>query len=489
MGTMRAQILQITCKIMGPLLNRPYFNKDTRFFAILPPMRSVPTCFRAVPVLFSQWLVLFLLIAVAHASSTSDRRELGVDLIPESLVDLNWNDGLGHALVVEKASQTISVYECKDGFPLKHRFPCSTGEAPGKKETSGDRRTPEGIYFFTKAFKKRYLSPTYGNRAFVMDYPNLLDRRHGRDGNSIWLHGTNKPLKPRDSNGCIVTKNDHIDTLARYIRLNRTPIIIKKKLHMVSPERHSASQQSVSAFLEAWKSAFATGDRAKYSACYDEPPAGTDGLWDAWNRIRTAWQHAEVPFHMSLGNMTIARANPCVVALFDEVLHLDHHTTTVGTKKLFLEPDGSTLKIIGEVYQPAASNPESTGPMVTSLVRLDRLQKDYKTVAELIAEWADAWRSKDIERYRACYADDFYARKMDLKAWIRYKEKLNRYYDTIEVSIENLEISQESDRGTATFLQRYDSSGNHSVGIKRLSLKRVEGLWRIYRETWRKMRT
>ena len=75
---------------------------------MLPPMRSVPTCYRALAVLFSQCLVLFLLIAVAHASSTSDRRELGVDLIPESLVDLNWNDGPAHALVVEAAVTAVS---------------------------------------------------------------------------------------------------------------------------------------------------------------------------------------------------------------------------------------------------------------------------------------------------------------------------------------------------------------------------------------------
>jgi hypothetical protein len=389
--------------------------------------------------------------------------------------------------VVEKASQILSVYECNDGFKLKHRFPCSTGEAAGKKEKAGDRKTPEGIYFFTKAFEKKYLSSTYGNGAFVMDYPNLLDRRHNRNGYNIWLHGTNKPLKPRDSNGCVAVHNGNIDILARYIKLNRTPIIIKEKLRMVSPEPLVREQERLIAFLERWKNAFTSGDKAEYDSHYSEPSGDRDRLWAEWNPIRAGWNESGLPFEMSLKNATLARSNPCVVALFDQVIELDRHVTGVGTKKLFLEPYEETWKIVGEEYQPGTFDSEGGHPLQASLVRLDRLQKDHKEVAKLITEWADAWSAKDIDRYRACYADDFYARRMDIDSWIRYKRRLNKRYDFIKVGIEDLEISQSSDRKTATFLQRYASNVNHSVGVKRLSLKRIGGVWKIYRETWHKI--
>jgi len=126
------------------------------------------------------------------------------------------------------------------------------------------------------------------------------------------------------------------------------------------------------------------------------------------------------------------------------------------------------------------------GKVVTGDLGPSLRNKD-KTVAELITEWVDAWRTKDIERYRACYADDFYAQKMNLHAWIRHKASLNKMYKRIEVSIEDLEISEEQDRSTATFLQRYSSNRLDSVGIKRLNLRRVDGLWKIYRETWHKI--
>ncbi len=451
---------------------------------MLARTKSGPKCFHVIRAFLLQILFFFALVPVVNASSAPDSHGADSDLVPDSIISMTSEDGPAHAIVVEKDTQTLSVYEYTDRFVLKHRFACSTGEVPGKKKTSGDRKTPEGIYLFTKAHKKRDLSPIYGNGAFVMDYPNLIDRRANRDGNSIWLHGTNKPLKPRDSNGCVAVENGHIDTLARYIRLNRTAIVIDKKLNMVSHESLAAEQEGLSRFLEDWKRAFLTGDKTKYYAFYDRAPAELDSLWQTWSPIRTAWQDARLSFEMSLKNMTLARGNPSVVAVFDQVMHMDGLAARIGTKKLFLEPTGSTWKIVGEVLQGASSNPEPTKPVANALARLDRLQKDHKETSRLIADWADAWSSKDIGRYRACYADDFYSRKMDLDAWIRYKKNLSKRYDSIQVSVEDLQIRENSDRTTATFVQRYRSSGHLSVGMKTIRLKRLGGQWRIYREMW-----
>lgn len=443
--------------------------------------------FRLKPLLLL-FCFVFLLVHRQGWGYDSDHVEASdKSLIPACLIGLNWEEGPAYAIVVEKASQTLRVYEWNNGFTLKHQFPCSTGEAHGKKEKTGDRKTPEGVYFFTKAFEKRYLSATYGNGAFVMDYPNLLDQLENRHGHNIWLHGTNKPLKPRDSNGCIAVENGNIDILARYIRLNRTPIIIRKKLNMVPPDILDADKKRLTALLQGWKEAFESGDKDVFASFY-KPAAEKHGEpWQTWNRMRKSWEDARIPFQMTLKNVTLARGNPCVVALFDEYAELGSHVTKVGTKKVFLEPDEDSWKIVGEEYQPGTFDGEGAEPTTVALLRLDRIQKEFKTVAELVAEWADAWSEKDIDRYQACYADDFYTRKMNKKGWIRYKAQLNERYVWIKVTIEDLEIAQDSDRSTATFLQKYRSSGNHSVGIKRLSLKRVGGLWKIYRETWQKI--
>ena len=453
----------------------------TSFKAILKTSRPVRTFFT-----LGVWFLA--LFHGSYAYETSELHGPGVELIPDALIELGSDDGPSYALLVEKATQRILVYESKDknAFRLRYKFICSTGKVAGSKQASGDRKTPEGVYFFTRAYEERALQPIYGIGAFVTDYPNLLDRKFHRDGNNIWLHGSNKPIKPRDSKGCVALNNENLETLAPHVLLNRTPIIIKQKLHMVRPDNRRTDRKSLAEFLETWKTAFVTGDSTKYRACYGERFRELTPLWEQWEPFRTAWQRAQIPFEVTLENLTLLRGNPCVVALFDEVMHLDRHEAAVGAKKLFLEKDGTTWKITGEVYQPAESNPSISKPWRTAFADLDRRYRDYGAIADRVAEWAEAWSSEDIARYRACYAEDFRAMGMDLEAWIRYKEGLNRRYDFIRVSIEDLEIRQGAERSTAIFLQRYRSSGHRAVGIKRLQLKRIGGAWKIYRETWRR---
>ena len=422
--------------------------------------------------------LFFGLSALAVGAATKDV------LIPESLLHLDCGETPSYALVVEKKSQTLRVYAFDGEYRLKDRFACSTGEAAGKKKCPGDRKTPEGVYFFTASFEKRYLSSTYGNRAFVMDYPNVLDRMNGRGGDNIWLHGTNKKLRPRDTNGCVAVENGNIDVLAGYIRLNHTPIIIKEELQMVSPGQHAAKAESLRRFLRDWKSALLSADKARHDSFYMNPSPVYDQFWEAWVPMHDAWSEAQAGYAMTLKHVAIGRANPCLVVLLDQSVQLGDHRASVGRKKLFVKRQGTDWKIMAETYQGIPADEEKQDPLILTWQRLERLNRDYKEVAHRVAEWAEAWSAKDIDRYRACYSREFRAQGMDLSAWIRYKDRLNKRYDFITVSVEDLQIRQNGDRSTATFVQRYNSSGHESVGTKRLRLRRTDGAWKIEREKW-----
>lgn len=433
------------------------------------------------------WLIVFTLSNAALASGTSER-SLPVDKrSPGPLISLGYEGGAAYAILVDKETQRVLLYEWKETLSLKHQFPCSTGEVAGRKQKSGDRKTPEGIYFFTEVFEKKYLSPIYGSRAFVLDYPNFSDRKSGREGKNIWLHGSDKPIKPRDSNGCIVMNNDDLDVLSQYIRLNRTPIIIAKRLDVVPANRSRKDRESLIRFFHDWKTALAEGDWGRFSACYSEPHGDLDDLREEWKRIRVSRQDRRFPFEVSLRNLTLLRGNPCVVAVFDQVIDLDHQMKTVTTKQLFLEETGKTWKIAGETTRSDDPRYEEEPPLTAAVNHLGRLLTDHRAILGLIAEWADAWSSKDIGRYRACYAPDFHGQGVELEDWIRRKERLNKRYDTIRIGIEDLNIEQGLKQSTATFLLRYDSSGYHAVGTKRLRLKRIGSAWKIDRETWRKV--
>ncbi len=151
--------------------------------------------------------------------------------IPDILIpfdsDVNETE---YILVVEKDTQQFFLYSYDGTFKEMYQFDCSTGKKYGPKIRRGDAKTPEGIYFFVKQFEEKDLSPIYGTRAYPMDYPNFLDRVAERTGSAIWLHGINKTLKPMDSNGCVELENVNIDEIAKYITLNRTPIIVTDRL-------------------------------------------------------------------------------------------------------------------------------------------------------------------------------------------------------------------------------------------------------------------
>jgi lipoprotein-anchoring transpeptidase ErfK/SrfK len=174
--------------------------------------------------------ILLLLAFMCFGPSASSGSQLPANLI------ISPKAGAHHLILVEKSSQQLFIYDFDGNYTLVRTFACATGESPGDKQTSGDRRTPEGVYFFTKAVGEKHLSPTYGARAFPINYPNLFDQRNSKGGNNIWVHGTNGEFKARSTNGCVVLDNSDVMQLDAYIKLWDTPIIIEEKLKYADRE-------------------------------------------------------------------------------------------------------------------------------------------------------------------------------------------------------------------------------------------------------------
>lgn len=87
-----------------------------------------------------------------------------------------------------------------------------------------------------------------------------------------------------------------------------------------------------------------------------------------------------------------------------------------------------------------------------------------------VQNWVEAWASKDVERYLAFYDAHFYARKMNLEAWTKYKRRLAKNYEKIEVSIRDLTLFRHGKYSVAVFFQTYRSNRYQSTGWKRLYL-------------------
>lgn len=135
-----------------------------------------------------------------------------------------------YLILVEKNLQRLRVLEYDNELRVVAEYPSATGENFGIKEISGDSKTPEGIYFITKIFKDDEIT-IFGDRAFHLDYPNFFDQQAGRNGDGIYIHGTNKKLVPNSTNGCVTLANKDLDDLENYINQVVTPVIIVTELN------------------------------------------------------------------------------------------------------------------------------------------------------------------------------------------------------------------------------------------------------------------
>ena len=257
-----------------------------------------------------------------------------------------------NAVVVEKSSQQLFLFSCdSQGVYERLRVPCSTGASPGRKSRSGDRKTPEGVYFLTDAYEDRYLSAVYGKKAFPTDYPNLIDRRRGRNGSAIWLHGTNKPLRPMDSNGCVAMNNQDILRLAPYLVPGETPVVLTHMVVYDEPAAIHHEQQALLTLLSQWEQAIESGTDQDYLMRYDLDNLPEFQWWKTWSAMRQRAARQGLCFKVAIDSPGIYREGEVFVIFFDMALVLGSRRQALGKRKLFVEKKRNKYWITGDLFQ------------------------------------------------------------------------------------------------------------------------------------------
>jgi murein L,D-transpeptidase YafK len=435
-------------------------------------------------------LILVLLGALVGSVCTGASPEAAQgELIPDLFVSPPGRDRSAYALVVEKNSQQITLFKYDGQYRAVDTMKCSTGKARGDKRISGDKKTPVGAYFFTQVYRDRELAPLYGTRAFPLDYPNFIDRRQGRNGYAIWMHGTNRPLKDRDSNGCIALANRDIDKLSAYIALKDTPILITDQVRY-KPSKQAASENvAIRSFLSRWNSALAKGSYHAYLAFYDPGYLPAMDWWMTWRKTRNPGPQAVGTLDTRLNYLGIYKHRELFVAIFDQQLSVAGLEAVAGRRKIFISFKSGDPRIVGDTFIVSANANESgaaVNPLIPAARELRSRQTGERAIADLFDRWLAAWTGKDIDAYGACYSRGFRSKQMDLKMWLAYKERLNKAYRYIHVSGDNIKIRRDGDTATVTFLQTYASSAHKGRGIKTLILKMEDGKWKIFRETFKR---
>ena len=216
--------------------------------------------------------------------------------VPRYLVQLTAEQQ--YAFVVDTSSSTLYVFRNQDGgLRYVDDYYVSIGKNGINKAREGDNRTPLGVYHVTGWMSRAQLASEYGKQselygvgALPLNYPNAWDRREGRDGHGIWLHGVpfdtySRP--PRSSNGCVALTNEDFQTLTGRVQIGLTPVVITHGMDWVAPEAVTAVRRELTDQLEHWRRDWESLDTEKYLQNYAAAfSSGRSGLreWSAHKR-------------------------------------------------------------------------------------------------------------------------------------------------------------------------------------------------------------
>lgn len=197
---------------------------------------------------------------------------------------LGWAVAGEYALICEKESKLLHLFKFQEErFALVKSYPCIIGANGTDKKKAGDFATPKGSYFTLRHSPGSALQDIYGDGAFVLNYPNFLDRKERKDGGGIWIHGhvPGKVIGAGDlvnTKGCIAVSNDNIRELKNLLHPSGTNVSIVDKITFVREGNRKESIQDIRNFMDSWRKAWESGDTGKYLRYYSKDFINSDGM-------------------------------------------------------------------------------------------------------------------------------------------------------------------------------------------------------------------
>ncbi len=206
----------------------------------------------------------------ALARLKARRERPSEDRLPRAILQMSAEQK--HVLLVDSSLSRLYVFANDSGEPrLVGDYYVTLGKNGVDKTREGDQKTPVGVYHVTANLPRQKLGDFYGVGAFPINYPNEWDRRLGRNGHGIWLHGVPSSTysrPPRASDGCIVLANPDLETVSRYLQIGLTPVIITDRIDWEDASQLQAERKSLAAEMERWRADWESRDTGRYLSHY-----------------------------------------------------------------------------------------------------------------------------------------------------------------------------------------------------------------------------
>lgn len=280
--------------------------------------------------------------AVARLNAYRERPQ--ATSVPRYLLQLNSDQK--HAIVIDTQKSRLYLYENDHGSPrFVADYYISVGKKGGDKTREGDQRTPIGVYHVTSSLPRNKLTDFYGHGAFPLDYPNEWDRRHGRNGHGIWLHGTPSDTysrPPRASDGCVVLANADLDALEKDLQIGLTPVIISDNVEWLSQDDWNEERTALNDEIEHWRKDWESLDTESYLKHYSREFDSGGADLQKWSAQKRQVNAQKEWIKLKISNISMFR-NPgkgdMVVVTFEQDYRSSNLSNTMRKSQYWIKED------------------------------------------------------------------------------------------------------------------------------------------------------
>uniref|UniRef100_B8DLP2 ErfK/YbiS/YcfS/YnhG family protein n=1 Tax=Nitratidesulfovibrio vulgaris (strain DSM 19637 / Miyazaki F) TaxID=883 RepID=B8DLP2_NITV9 len=380
-------------------------------------------------------------------------------------------------VAVDKEDQKLHIYERHSPLKLAASYVCTTGQATGDKQTAGDLKTPEGIYFVVNKLSAGLDMEMYGGIAYTLNYPNPVDKLRRKTGSGIWIHSKGHDIVPRETKGCIALNRADIDKSGKLF-VPGTPVAVAGDVSTDAspPKEDKATARKLEDKVKGWAKAW--GSRSPAMFDYYDADAYTAAQDESFTAFRSQKERLfkQLPWiQTSISDVQVMQGPGYWVTWFNQYYRAPNMTTE-GIRRLYWQPDKKgEYRIVGMEWVPAdvgmeANYLETVSPQVTAFVE----------------KWRKAWERGDVKNYIACYAGDAEQAPRKGAASIRQqKQELWRKAKPAKVQLKGLRIEAVAGGVRADMTQDYrDVTGYSDRGVKTLLLRQDGQSWEIVKEEW-----
>jgi murein L,D-transpeptidase YafK len=280
------------------------------------------------------------------------RQRPAEDRLPRLVLQLH--PAQKHLLLVDSRRSRLYVFANDAGRPrLIADYYVTLGKNGMEKTREGDQKTPVGVYHVTANLPRSKLTDFYGAGAFPINYPNEWDKRQGRNGFGIWLHGVPSDVysrAPRASDGCIVLANPDLESVSHYVQVGLTPVVIADEVEWAEASAVEAERASLAAAVEGWRTDWESRDTERYLNHYSARFAAPGQNLASWSAHKRNVNGAKRWIKVGLSKVAMIRyprERDFVVVTFDQDYRSDGLSNVMHKRQYWVKEDGR-WKIIYE---------------------------------------------------------------------------------------------------------------------------------------------